>query len=87
MRFLTGAFIPDHTTAGEMRKVAEYEAHAAQCRRMAAQMKNALHKKQLVEMAKAWETLAEARRLQLLKRANGDPIRAAGLESEGDRAQ
>jgi hypothetical protein len=50
-----------------MRKVSEYEQHAAECRKMAAQLKDPNQKKQLEDMATAWEMLAEARRRQLLK--------------------
>ena len=48
-----------------MKKISEYEAHAEECRKMAGQMKNPAHKKQLIEMAEAWEMLAEARAKQL----------------------
>jgi hypothetical protein len=51
-----------------MRKVSEYEAHAAECRKMAATTSNPLHKQQLTDMAQAWEMLAEERRKQLAKR-------------------
>ena len=36
-----------------MRKVAEYEVRAEECRRLAAQMKE--QKKQLADMAQAWD--------------------------------
>jgi hypothetical protein len=65
-----------------MRKVSEYQHHAMECRQMAGQMKDPVHKKQLEEMAETWDTLAEARRRQLLKQANGDPIHAAHLDNE-----
>jgi hypothetical protein len=48
-----------------MRKVSEYEAHAAECRTLAAQMKNPQHKMQLEQMAAAWDMLAETRKKQL----------------------
>jgi hypothetical protein len=44
-----------------MRKVAEYELRAEECRRLAAQMKDPEQKKQLEDMAQAWELLARAR--------------------------
>ena len=44
-----------------MRKVADYKLHAEECRRRAAQMKDPDHKKQLEDMAQAWELLARAR--------------------------
>jgi hypothetical protein len=50
-----------------MRKLSEYKAHADECRKMASNMKNAEHKNQLQEMAKAWELLAQEREKQLRK--------------------
>ncbi len=50
-----------------MRKVSEYEMHAKECRRMAVQMKNLEHKKQLQDMAEAWEMLARERERQMKK--------------------
>jgi hypothetical protein len=47
-----------------MRKVSEYEQHAEECRKMAAHTKNPTHKKQLEDMAEAWEMLAKARARQ-----------------------
>lgn len=44
-----------------MRKVAEYEVRAEECRRLAAQMKDPEQKKQLEDLAQAWELLARAR--------------------------
>ena len=44
-----------------MRKVAEYEVRAEECRGLAAQMKDPEQKKQLADMAQAWELLARAR--------------------------
>jgi hypothetical protein len=44
-----------------MRKVAEYELRAEECRRRAAQMKDPEQNKQLEDMAQAWDLLARAR--------------------------
>jgi len=41
--------------------VAEYELRAEECRRLAAQMKDPEQKRQLEDMAQAWELLARAR--------------------------
>jgi hypothetical protein len=49
-----------------MRKVADLE-HAAECRKMANQTGNARYKKQLQDMAEAWEMLATERQKQLDK--------------------
>jgi hypothetical protein len=49
-----------------MRKVAEYEIRAEECRRLAAHMKDPEQKKQLEDMAQAWELLARARLKHLL---------------------
>jgi hypothetical protein len=51
-----------------MRKVSEYMAHAEQCRKMVANMKNPENKMQLQEMAEAWEMLARERERQIGKR-------------------
>jgi hypothetical protein len=45
-----------------MQKVTEYEQHAAECRRMAAEMTNPQLKKQLEDMADVWDMLANERR-------------------------
>jgi hypothetical protein len=55
-----------------MRKVSEYEEHAQECRRMAGKMQDAAHKKQLEDMAQAWEMLARERHHQLMKQMNGN---------------
>jgi uncharacterized protein HemY len=55
-----------------MRKVSQYEEHAQECRRMAGKMQDAAHKKQLEEMAEAWEMLARERRHQLMEQVNGN---------------
>ena len=52
-----------------MRKISEYEAHAQECRRMAATMRDQVHKKQLEDMAEAWLMLAREREKQLRKHA------------------
>ena len=58
---------------GAMRKVSEYASHAAECRRLADQMSNPEHKKQLIQMAETWEMLAIARVKQLSrKKSKGD---------------
>lgn len=44
-----------------VRKLAEYELRAEECRRLAAQMKDPEQKRQLEDMAQAWELLARAR--------------------------
>jgi hypothetical protein len=54
-----------------MRKLSEYENHIIECRQMAAKMRDPVHKKQLEQMADAWTMLADERRKQLLKHANG----------------
>jgi hypothetical protein len=50
-----------------MRKVSEYRAHAEECRKMAAKMKNSEHRKQLEDMAEAWNMLARERQKQIEK--------------------
>ena len=58
-----------------MRKVAEYEVRAEECRRLAAQMKDREQKKQLADMAQAWELLARAR-LKHLQKASNEPSKS-----------
>ena len=55
-----------------MKKVSEYEARAAECRKMASHMSNREHRKQLIEMAETWDMLARARAKQL-KQSKGEP--------------
>jgi hypothetical protein len=49
-----------------MRKVSEYQEHAAECRKMARQTRNEEHKKTLEDMAQAWDMLAKEREKQQL---------------------
>jgi hypothetical protein len=49
-----------------MKKVEEYLGHAAECRQL-AQSSPSEHGRQLEEMARTWEQLAEARRLVIAK--------------------
>lgn len=56
-----------------MRKVSEYTAHAEECRRMASQMQNPEHKKQLAQMTDTWEMLAKARAKELELQGNEPP--------------
>jgi hypothetical protein len=53
-----------------MRKVTEYWEHAAECRKMAAGMRNPEQRQQLIKMAETWEMLAEERQNQLNKRSS-----------------
>ena len=59
-----------------MLKVEQYEDHAAECRKMAASMKDPNHKNQLEQMAEAWTMLARERQKQIDKNVvllcNGD---------------
>jgi hypothetical protein len=48
--------------ATAMRNGEQYEENAAECRRLAAQMKNPKPKKQLDDMADVWDRLARQRR-------------------------
>jgi hypothetical protein len=50
-----------------MRKVSEYEQHAAECRERAAQMKDLTYKKEFEDLAEAWVKLARTREAQLKK--------------------
>jgi hypothetical protein len=50
-----------------VKKLAEYELHAAECREMAARTSIPSHRQQLVTMAQTWEQLADIRRRKLLR--------------------
>ena len=50
-----------------MKKLAEYELHAAECREMAARTSTPSHRQQLINMAETWDQLAETRRRKLLR--------------------
>lgn len=52
-----------------MRKVSDYEQHAAECRVMASKTQNPTYRQQLEDMAEAWAMLARERRKQLLRQA------------------
>jgi hypothetical protein len=54
-----------------MKKIAEYEQHAAQCRQMAAKATNPDHKMWLEQMAHAWDELALDREARLEKQQSG----------------
>jgi hypothetical protein len=58
-----------------MRRMAEYELRAEECRRLAAQTKDPEQKKQLEDMAQGWELLAKAR-LQHLRKGWGEPSKS-----------
>ena len=45
-----------------MGKVGEYEAHATECRRLAAQIKKSKAKKAIGRVAEVWDRLARQRR-------------------------
>jgi len=53
------------TTA--MRKVLEYEGEAAECRKLAAQMKIPEQRKRLEDMADVWDRLARERRQGIIE--------------------
>jgi len=54
-----------------MRKVLEYERNAAECRQMAAQMKDPQLKKRLEDMADVWDMLARERRQGVVENSPG----------------
>lgn len=49
-----------------MKKISEYEQHAAECREM-ARTAPPTHRVQLEQMAQTWDQLADARKRQLEK--------------------
>ena len=51
-----------------MDEVAQYRKYADECRGLAATAKNPEHKKQLLEMAAAWETVARQQKSDACKR-------------------
>jgi hypothetical protein len=50
-----------------MRKVSEYERQAAECRKLAAQMKTLEQRKQLEDAAEVWDRLARERRVGIVE--------------------
>jgi hypothetical protein len=50
-----------------MLKIADFRCYAEECRRLAAQPGSAHLRAQLIDMAEAWEDLAEEREHQLKK--------------------
>jgi hypothetical protein len=45
-----------------VKKIAQYERQAAECRQLAAEMKKPQQRKQLEDMAEVWDRLARERR-------------------------
>ena len=60
-----------------MDEVAQYKEYADECRGLAATAKKPEHKKQLLEMARAWDTVARLKKCELAKRDLGEPSVAA----------
>jgi hypothetical protein len=56
-----------------VRRVAEYEQHADECRKMAAKITDPNHRKQLKDMAQRWLILARTREKQLEKQVKSFP--------------
>ena len=56
-----------------MRTVVEYELRAEECRNLAKRMKDSEQKKQLEDMARAWELLAKARLKHLHRGLEASP--------------
>jgi hypothetical protein len=50
-----------------MDEVAQYKEYADECRRLAATVKDREHKKQLLEMATAWDTVGRRKKCELAK--------------------
>jgi hypothetical protein len=50
-----------------MREVSEYERHAADCRKLAAQTKTPEQRKRLQDIADVWERLARERRVGIVE--------------------
>ena len=50
-----------------MRKVLEYERKAAECRKLAAQMKTPEQRKRLENIADVWDRLARERRVGIVE--------------------
>jgi hypothetical protein len=48
-----------------MDEVAQYREYADECRRLAATAKNLEHKKQLLDMATAWDSVARHKKSEL----------------------
>ena len=53
-----------------MDEVAQYRKYAHECRGWAATAKNPEHKKQLLKMATAWETVARQKKSELAEAAD-----------------
>ena len=50
-----------------MRKVSQYEREAAECRKLAAQMKTPEQRRHLEDMADVWDRLARERRMGIVE--------------------
>jgi hypothetical protein len=66
-----------------MRKVSEYQQRAAECRQMAASMRDPMHRQQLEDMADAWIILARERSRQLAKQQRPGVLGAPLSDGQG----
>ena len=66
-----------------MKKASEYQAHADECRALAAGTSNPEHKVMLAKMAETWEGLARERK-ERLERQKRIAALEAGREVQGD---
>ena len=55
-----------------MKQAAEYRVHAAECRKLALGAKTEEERRQLLEMAEAWEQMAVHRERVIAQQRGGD---------------
>ena len=56
-----------------MKKVSEYEEHVRECKQLAQGATSPEHKKMLLNMAEAWQALADERRRRRTNGAEAEP--------------
>ena len=61
-----------------MRKVEEYRKHAEECRQLSAASSNDESRRQLLDMAETWESLAKDREEQIARQKRIDAIEGSG---------
>jgi len=61
-----------------MRKVEEYRRHAFECKQLAITSSNEEARRQLLEMAETWESLARDREQQIARSARIDALETNG---------
>ena len=67
-----------------MRKIEEYRRHAQECRQLATASSSEETRRQLLEMAETWESLARDRRDQVARQQRIEALETLKDDAEAD---